>query len=60
MLGEARYQKAVEAGALLDRDSAVALATRVKVERPAKAGSSGVTDPLGKREREVASSSPRA
>jgi predicted ATPase/DNA-binding CsgD family transcriptional regulator len=56
-LGEARYQKAVATGAHLDRDGAVALALGEKlekVERGGKAGSTGTPDPLGKREREVA------
>jgi DNA-binding NarL/FixJ family response regulator len=53
-LGEARYQKAVATGAHLDRDGAVALALGEQIERGGRTASTGTSDPLGKREREVA------
>ena len=52
-LGEARYQKAYEAGARLDRDGAVGLAIGAKVG-PRPAATIDKANPLGKREREVA------
>jgi len=53
-LGEARYKKAFDAGAHLDRDGAVALATGTKA-RPDPAPTRDRTgQPLGKREQEVA------
>ena len=52
-LGEARYNKAFEAGAHLDREGAVALAIGKKVEERAPA-TDRTANPLGKREREVA------
>lgn len=53
-LGEARYKKAYEAGTHLDREGAVGLATGEKVVRDAAPGVDRTTNPLGKREREVA------
>ena len=52
-LGAARYQKAHEAGARLDRDGAVRLAIGAKVG-PRPAATIDKANPLGKREREVA------
>jgi DNA-binding NarL/FixJ family response regulator len=53
-LGEARYVKAFEAGAHLDRDGAVGLAIGKKVARDSAPTIERTADPLGKREREVA------
>jgi DNA-binding CsgD family transcriptional regulator len=53
-LGQARFDKAYEAGARLDRDGAVALALGNRAVRPPGPTVGGTTDPLGKREREVA------
>ena len=54
VLGDARYNRAFEAGAHLDRDGAVALATGQKVAQEKAAQTDRNADPLGKREREVA------
>ena len=54
VLGEARYTKAFEAGARLDRDGAVSLATGKRVARETATTTDRKADPLGKREREVA------
>ena len=54
VLGEARYNKAFEAGANLDREGAVALALGKKVARELRPATDRRPDPLGKREREVA------
>jgi ATP/maltotriose-dependent transcriptional regulator MalT len=53
-LGEARYVKAFEAGAHLDRDGAVGLAIGKKVARDSAPTIERAADPLGRREREVA------
>ena len=54
-LGEARYNKAFEAGARLDRDGAMELAIGKKPARVSTPdGATGAINPLGKREREVA------
>ena len=53
-LGEARYNKAFEAGAHLDREGAVGLAIGKKVVRDPAPDGREASDPLGKREREVA------
>ena len=53
-LGEARYTKAFETGAQLDRDGAVALALGTTVEHDTAARTDRAASPLGKREREVA------
>lgn len=54
VLGEARYDKAFEAGLRLDREGAVGLALRRKVARDPGSPIDRRPDPLGKREREVA------
>jgi predicted ATPase/DNA-binding CsgD family transcriptional regulator len=54
VLGDARYTNAFEAGANLDRDGAVALATGNKVARETASTADRNASPLGKREREVA------
>ena len=54
VLGDARYNRAFEAGAHLDRDGAVALATGQKVAQETAAQTDRNAGPLGKREREVA------
>jgi DNA-binding NarL/FixJ family response regulator len=54
VLGEARFNKAFEAGANFDRDGAVGLALGKKVVRDAGPPTARTPDPLGKREREVA------
>ncbi len=54
VLGEDRYNKAFEAGANLDREGAVGLALGKKVARDARPATDRRPDPLGKREREVA------
>ena len=54
VLGEARFNKAFEVGANLDREGAVGLALRKKVVRDAGTATARTPDPLGKREREVA------
>ena len=53
-LGEARYNKAFEAGALLDREGAVGLAIGKKAVRGTPPTRDRTANPLGKREREVA------
>lgn len=53
-LGEARYNKAFEAGAHLDREGAVGLATGKKVVQDTAPTPDRTANPLGKREREVA------
>ena len=53
-LGEARYNKAFEAGVHLDREGAVELATGKKVVRDTALTKDRPANPLGKREREVA------
>lgn len=53
-LGEARYNKAFEAGTHLDREGAVALATGKKVAPDTAPSIARSANPLGKREREVA------
>lgn len=53
-LGESRFDRAVEAGARLDRDAAMALAMGTKVVPATGHSDSRAVDPLGKREREVA------
>jgi predicted ATPase/DNA-binding CsgD family transcriptional regulator len=53
-LGEARYAKAFEAGARLDRDGAVGLAIGKDVVRERTPTTVSTASPLGKREREVA------
>jgi DNA-binding CsgD family transcriptional regulator len=53
-LGEARYNRAFEAGASLDREGAVGLALGRKVARDTGPATDRRPDPLGKREREVA------
>ena len=54
VLGEARYNRAFEAGAHLDRDGAIALATGKKVAQETAPTTDRNANPLGKREREVA------
>jgi DNA-binding CsgD family transcriptional regulator len=54
VLGEARYNKAFDGGAHLDREGAVALALGEKVVRDTGPTVDKTRDPLGKREREVA------
>ena len=54
VLGDTRFAKAVEGGSHLDRDGAVALAVGEEVLRAVKAANIVAADPLGKREREVA------
>ena len=54
VLGEARYTKAFEAGANRDRDGAVELALGRKVAQDLRPAIDRTPDPLGKREREVA------
>jgi DNA-binding CsgD family transcriptional regulator len=54
VLGEARFNKAFEVGAKLDREGAVGLALGKKIVRVAGPGTDRRPDPLGKREREVA------
>ena len=54
-LGEERYRKAFNSGAALDREGAVALALGTKVERRTRSRRADTPDPLGRREREVAS-----
>lgn len=54
VLGEARFNKAFEAGANLDREGAVGLALGKKVARDLRSATDRRPDPLGKREREVA------
>ena len=54
VLGEARYNRAFEAGAHLDRDGAIALATGQKVTQETGPTTDRNASPLGKREREVA------
>ena len=54
VLGEARFNKAFEVGANLDREGAVGLALGKKVVREAGPATARTPDPLGKREREVA------
>jgi predicted ATPase/DNA-binding CsgD family transcriptional regulator len=54
VLGEDRFDKAFEAGAHLDREGAVALALGEKVARETARTIEKTSNPLGKREREVA------
>ena len=54
VLGEARFNKGFEVGANLDREAAVSLALGKKVVRDAGPSTARTPDPLGKREREVA------
>jgi predicted ATPase/DNA-binding CsgD family transcriptional regulator len=54
VLGEARFNKGFEVGANLDREAAVSLALGKKVVRDAGPSTPRTADPLGKREREVA------
>ena len=54
VLGEARYNRAFEAGAHLDREGAVGLAIGKKVVRHTAPTIDRAANPLGKREREVA------
>jgi predicted ATPase/DNA-binding CsgD family transcriptional regulator len=53
-LGEARYAKAFQTGAQLDREGAVALAIGSKVVPDRAARVDKTANPLGKREREIA------
>jgi predicted ATPase/DNA-binding CsgD family transcriptional regulator len=53
-LGEARYNKAFEVGASLDREGAIGLALGKKIGRMPGPATDGTKDLLGKREREVA------
>jgi predicted ATPase/DNA-binding CsgD family transcriptional regulator len=53
-LGDERFKAAFDDGLRLDREGAVALALDEKVKRAAGRTIEGSTDPLGKREREVA------
>ena len=53
-LGEARYDKAFEAGTRLDRDDALELAIGKKPARVSTPTADRAINPLGKREREVA------
>jgi predicted ATPase/DNA-binding CsgD family transcriptional regulator len=53
-LGDDRYKTAFDDGARLDREAAVALALREKVERDTGRAIDKAADPLGKRERQVA------
>jgi predicted ATPase/DNA-binding CsgD family transcriptional regulator len=54
VLGEDRYRRALEEGARLDREGAVALALGQMEARSTRRTSDKPSDPLGKREREVA------
>jgi DNA-binding CsgD family transcriptional regulator len=53
-LGQERFRKTYDAAARLDRDAAVALALGRKVVQEAAPRTHMTSDPLGKREREVA------
>jgi predicted ATPase/DNA-binding CsgD family transcriptional regulator len=53
-LGDDRYKTAFDDGVRLDREAAVALALRKKVEQDRSGAIDKAADPLGKRERQVA------